>query len=576
MPCSAQHDSKGFFRSSDTLGRLPRIRHSSSKTTILKHILENQVGLKVGVIVNDVAAVNIDAKLVRGVTSSSVPGESDTIELQNGCACCSISDELFSAVEKLVETGRKRGNQFDHILVELSGVAEPSVVKSNFERGRAAGLRSAIDARIKKIVTVVDTSEFVEQWMSEERLGDVSRLAPEVGQDCAAARAVSEFLAEQIEAADVVVLNKIDVADSSTVQTAGKIVRGLLTDKKHKVIETSWGKIPIQSLFVEDEDMSKVEPEVKHQHQGHSHDEACDGDSHNHCLLPFPFVQQLLFPTCRPPALTVSQIQTVKITPTSTITLTHTTRTAMILIAPTKPSTAHGHSHSHERQKTTAEEKIGISSFVYRSECSILSLSSSSTRVSTYPSGRARKPFDTDRLFTLVKSWPIPRKDAETYLYKLLNDRNFIERKEEIMDGRVLQPVFRSKGFIWLDSMPTRIRYWSHVGRYFALEDAGKWWADTEEKLLEAVKQTSPSDYEAIMKDDWEGEFGDRRQELVFIGAGMKEEAIRKALDRCLLTDDEMEEFRQELEQVIEAESLPRFKVGDKVICQCGNWLPGQ
>ncbi|EKX42836.1 hypothetical protein GUITHDRAFT_73657 [Guillardia theta CCMP2712] len=453
----------------------------SGKTTILKHILENQVGLKVGVIVNDVASVNIDAKLVRGVTSSSVPGGSDTIELQNGCACCSISDELFSAVEKLVETGRARGNQFDHILVELSGVAEPSIVKSNFERGKAAGLKSALDARIKQIVTVVDSSEFVQQWMSEERLGEVSRLAPEVGQDCAAARAVSEFLAEQIEAADVVVLNKVDMVDSSTVKTTARIVDGLLHEKKHKLIETSWGKIPIQSLFSEDAEVD-------------------------------------------------------------------------LCCAILTPSVAHGHSHSHEQQKTTAEEKIGISSFVYR----------------------ARRPFDTDRLFKLVKSWPIPRKDAETYLYKLLNDREFIKGKEETSDGRVLQPVFRSKGFIWLDSMPTRIRYWSHVGRYFALEDAGKWWADTEEKLLEAVKVASPSDYEAIMKDDWEGEFGDRRQELVFIGAGMKEEAIRKALDRCLLTEEEMVKFRQELEQVIEAESNPRFKVGDKVVCQCGTWLPGK
>uniref|UniRef100_A0A7S4P808 CobW C-terminal domain-containing protein n=1 Tax=Guillardia theta TaxID=55529 RepID=A0A7S4P808_GUITH len=491
----------------------------SGKTTILKHILENQVGLKVGVIVNDVASVNIDAKLVRGVTSSSVPGGSDTIELQNGCACCSISDELFSAVEKLVETGRARGNQFDHILVELSGVAEPSIVKSNFERGKAAGLKSALDARIKQIVTVVDSSEFVQQWMSEERLGEVSRLAPEVGQDCAAARAVSEFLAEQIEAADVVVLNKVDMVDSSTVKTTARIVDGLLHEKKHKLIETSWGKIPIQSLFSEDAEVEQVAHEAKHEHEGHSHDEAChdphcQDQSHEHHHAHSHDEH------CDDPHCT---------------------------------DQAHGHSHSHEQQKTTAEEKIGISSFVYR----------------------ARRPFDTDRLFKLVKSWPIPRKDAETYLYKLLNDREFIKGKEETSDGRVLQPVFRSKGFIWLDSMPTRIRYWSHVGRYFALEDAGKWWADTEEKLLEAVKVASPSDYEAIMKDDWEGEFGDRRQELVFIGAGMKEEAIRKALDRCLLTEEEMVKFRQELEQVIEAESNPRFKVGDKVVCQCGTWLPG-
>jgi Ni2+-binding GTPase involved in maturation of urease and hydrogenase len=108
----------------------------SGKTTTLKHILQNNEGFKVGVIVNDVASVNIDANLIKNdraqivspnEASSSVP----TVQLQNGCACCSLSDELANSIEQLLDVGGDKG--FDQIVVELSGVADPNQVKGNFE-----------------------------------------------------------------------------------------------------------------------------------------------------------------------------------------------------------------------------------------------------------------------------------------------------------------------------------------------------------------------------------------------------------------------------------------------------------
>lgn len=120
----------------------------SGKTTALKNLLENREGIRVGVVVNDVAAVNIDAKLIANPgndgeapppTSSS--GEASgaaidtdyggTVELQNGCACCSLADELLTSVETLMA-----GRTFDAVVVELSGVADPVAVKQNWDVAR--------------------------------------------------------------------------------------------------------------------------------------------------------------------------------------------------------------------------------------------------------------------------------------------------------------------------------------------------------------------------------------------------------------------------------------------------------
>ena len=105
------------------------------KTTLLRHLLENKAGLKVGVIVNDVAAVNIDAKLVQrdGKQAEGELGEQwaeDMVELSNGCACCSAGDDFFGALAQLVSLSFMRGLQYDHIVFEASGVAEPKLLRA--------------------------------------------------------------------------------------------------------------------------------------------------------------------------------------------------------------------------------------------------------------------------------------------------------------------------------------------------------------------------------------------------------------------------------------------------------------
>lgn len=118
----------------------------SGKTSTLKHLLENNVNVRIGTIVNDVAAVNIDAKLVSNVLGNIIndnggdgDGENNNyadggvVELQNGCACCSLADELLTSVVRLTDGGKR---DLDAIVVELSGVADPMAVRDNWEQAR--------------------------------------------------------------------------------------------------------------------------------------------------------------------------------------------------------------------------------------------------------------------------------------------------------------------------------------------------------------------------------------------------------------------------------------------------------
>ena len=99
----------------------------AGKTTLLKHLLENKAGIKVGLIVNDVAEINIDAALVSKKTGGTSSPE-DTVELQNGCACCTAAEEFLQGIGQLMKLSRERNVPWDHILIESSGVAEPREV----------------------------------------------------------------------------------------------------------------------------------------------------------------------------------------------------------------------------------------------------------------------------------------------------------------------------------------------------------------------------------------------------------------------------------------------------------------
>ncbi|MFJ8787400.1 GTP-binding protein [Streptomyces sp. NPDC102476] len=175
----------------------------AGKTTLLNHVPGNREGLRVAVIVNDMSEVNIDAALVRGGEAALSRTEERLVEMTNGCICCTLRDDLLEEVDRLAREGR-----FDYLLIESSGISEPMPVAATFAFARDDGATLDEIARLDTMVTVVDASNFLPELESGDELTE--RGLDQYEDD---ERTVSDLLMDQIEFADVIVLNKLDLVD---------------------------------------------------------------------------------------------------------------------------------------------------------------------------------------------------------------------------------------------------------------------------------------------------------------------------------------------------------------------------
>ncbi|MFF6885988.1 GTP-binding protein [Streptomyces sp. NPDC012421] len=173
----------------------------AGKTTLLNHVLTHRDGLRVAVIVNDMSEINIDAALVRGGEAALSRTEERLVELTNGCICCTLRDDLLEEVDRLAREGR-----FDHLLIESSGISEPMPVAATFAFPRDDGATLGDLARLDTMVTVVDAANFLPELDAGDGLVERG-LAPYEEDE----RTVSDLLIDQIEFADVIVLNKLDL-----------------------------------------------------------------------------------------------------------------------------------------------------------------------------------------------------------------------------------------------------------------------------------------------------------------------------------------------------------------------------
>jgi len=499
----------------------------SGKTTALKHLLENKAGVRVGVIVNDVAEVNIDSKLINSSPGSSSAGVgsgiSAAVELQNGCACCSLADELMDGVSGLLA-----GRDLDHVVIELSGVANPLSVVSNWEEAEAAGHPACDRTALRQVVTVVDSSTFGTDWMTWDSAGDRAGWTEE-GDECSAARRIPELLAEQIEGGNTILMNKADIADGARVAEASLLVKSI--NEKATVHTVEFGKIDVAEIFgpVAAAAPKEVEKTVESKCADSTCKEpACDDPSHRHdhthAHVHDDGAAACDDPVCDDPTHDHAHDDG-----------------AAACGDPTCTDPTHDHSPSPAPVKKPADD-LGIKSFVYRAE----------------------RPFEAQRLLSVLNRWPVPSKD----------DLNLSELADAASDGFVTDDgseekspfigVIRSKGFAWM--APARwsgrgedswrhdtAMYWSHAGRHFGITTAGKWWGTiTKEKVKEIFSFNEP-EYNRIMAEDWvTEEFGDRRQEVVFIGVGLNEEGIRATLDNSLLNDEEMEAYRENVQKIVD------------------------
>jgi G3E family GTPase len=203
----------------------------AGKTTLLNHILHNKDGLKVAVIVNDMSEVNVDADLVKNENTLSRT-EEKLVEMSNGCICCTLREDLMVEVERLAKEQR-----FDYLLIESTGISEPVPVAQTFsfideENGIDLSQFSYVDT----MVTVVDTYNFFKDFGSPERLIDRD-LTNIDGDD----RTIVNLLTDQIEFANVIVLNKVDLVSNETLGVLKSAIHKL--NPSAKIIESEFSKV---------------------------------------------------------------------------------------------------------------------------------------------------------------------------------------------------------------------------------------------------------------------------------------------------------------------------------------------
>ncbi|KEJ88716.1 GTP-binding protein [Sulfitobacter donghicola] len=208
----------------------------AGKTTLLNRVLNNREGRRVAVIVNDMSEVNIDADLVRADTELSRTDET-LVEMSNGCICCTLRDDLLDEVRRLAGEGR-----FDYLLIESTGISEPLPVAATFDFRDEYGESLSDVSRLDTMVTVVDAVNLLKDYSSHDFLRDRGETLGEEDD-----RTLVNLLVEQIEFADVVVLNKVEDATPQQVDAARVIIRSLNADAR--IIETSHSDVPADAIL---------------------------------------------------------------------------------------------------------------------------------------------------------------------------------------------------------------------------------------------------------------------------------------------------------------------------------------
>ncbi|KAJ8114730.1 hypothetical protein OPT61_g3457 [Boeremia exigua] len=477
----------------------------SGKTTLLRHILQSpDHGLRIAVIVNDMASVNIDANLVTRSKQSrgkddkgSIRVKEKVIQMQNGCICCTLRSDLLTELARLSWSDAG----FDHVVIESSGISEPQQVAETFTAeltdamidaegmeleekeifakvARLGGLKSI--ANVDTMVTVVDAFRFFSEFDTAEFLQDRFGREEVPDED---QRTISDLFADQIEFANVIIVNKIDAVDKQTLGRVKAYVKTL--NPTAKVIQSKFSKVDVREML-------------------------------NTGV--FDFAEAVASPGWLRSLheMTVMDIQGRK------------------RVAP-KPETL----------------EYGIGSFVYR----------------------ARRPFDPLKLYRLIEGkfillqeeieeedWDENDDDASSTKSssdgatasagsdsdKMTDDD---EDKppmsdKEILENKKASPYFaglhRSKGIFWLATRPFQMGSWSTAGAMLTLGSEMPWFCCIPEEDWGADADTV-----AAIRKDFEGEWGDRRQELVFIGEGLDVSGLTKMLDACLLSRAEMRKWEK-------------------------------
>jgi G3E family GTPase len=209
----------------------------AGKTTLLHHILSNQEGKRVALIVNDMSDVNIDALMTRNSGITMKRAEEKLVELSNGCICCTLRDDLLEEVSALA-----REQKYDYLLIESSGISEPLPVAQTFSFMDEQGNSLQDWARLDTMVTVVDAVHFLEQYRGSTALSELNMAVSDEDE-----RGLADLFVEQVEFADVILVNKADLVSPAALLEVVEVVKTL--NPVAEVLSTIKGNAPLDKLM---------------------------------------------------------------------------------------------------------------------------------------------------------------------------------------------------------------------------------------------------------------------------------------------------------------------------------------
>jgi G3E family GTPase len=209
----------------------------AGKTTLLNHVLNNREGKRVAVIVNDMSDVNIDVQLVEGGGANLSRTEEKLVEMSNGCICCTLREDLLLEVTRLAAEGR-----FDYLLIESTGISEPLPVAETFTFEDENGMSLSQVARLDTMVTVVDAYNFIKDFCSLDQLKERGEHMGEGDE-----RTVVNLLIEQIEFANVILINKADLVPPEALDRLKGMLASLNPDAE--IVQTVKGQVALNRVL---------------------------------------------------------------------------------------------------------------------------------------------------------------------------------------------------------------------------------------------------------------------------------------------------------------------------------------
>eukprot|EP00941_MAST-03F_sp_MAST-3F-sp1_P001359 g1359.t1 len=451
--------------------------------------MRNRGTLRIGVIVNDLATVNIDSQLVH----RDADFRGGVYEVQGGCICCDAGEELFHTLKKLIDHAVAQGNPLDHILVECSGISQASEVVAKLSIApqvggsrciqNMEGLRGSEKLKLLRtlhfqgVVAVIDASVFL-HWCNDEKKNKLLNNRDGV---------LRVLVMEQVRDADSIVFNKVDLVDEEQLGLVEEKIKAI--NPTATTYRSEYGRLPIEAILNVQKKKTLVQKETPREIQ-------CNHENCNHSSCSKRKAENDLNETSR------------------------------------------------KKTKYNDDTHYGVSSVVYKRQRPFHPTRLAMRVLSRMPASQQARFELAVRIGSGGCSFPCEASEKVNEKLPLL----FTDELKNPFSG-----IFRSKGFIWLAHAPCRAFYWAHTGPHLEITSHASWWIDTP-------KASWPSENVDSINKLCKGDYGDRRQELVLMGTNLERAELEKALDECLLADEEMAAFELLLKEKCEEEKKTEKK----------------